>query len=100
MFLSCCAAHPDLPSFPTRRSSDLFLRDCSSLHAAAPGDSGCSRNALLTCVWHRKHAPPGPLAWRRLRKRSEEHTSELQSPVHLVCPLLLEKKKQPHRSTR
>src|SRR5258708_30147015 len=25
--------------------------------------------------------------------RSEEHTSELQSPDHLVCPLLLEKKK-------
>src|SRR5690348_18136937 len=28
-----------------------------------------------------------------LRARSEEHTSELQSPVHLVCRLLLEKKK-------
>src|SRR5690348_7831356 len=28
-----------------------------------------------------------------VRKRSEEHTSELQSPVHLVCRLLLEKKK-------
>src|SRR5690348_17786751 len=27
--------------------------------------------------------------------RSEEHTSELQSPVHLVCRLLLEKKKAP-----
>src|SRR5690348_17475466 len=26
-------------------------------------------------------------------ERSEEHTSELQSPVHLVCRLLLEKKK-------
>src|SRR4051794_41676001 len=28
--------------------------------------------------------------------RSEEHTSELQSPVHLVCRLLLEKKNQRH----
>src|SRR6266581_2582505 len=28
--------------------------------------------------------------------RSEEHTSELQSPVHLVCRLLLEKKKRDH----
>src|SRR5258708_17629927 len=28
------------------------------------------------------------------RRRSEEHTSELQSPDHLVCRLLLEKKKQ------
>src|SRR5438876_7677856 len=30
---------------------------------------------------------------RVVRRRSEEHTSELQSPVHLVCRLLLEKKK-------
>src|SRR5690348_17652122 len=29
----------------------------------------------------------------RVGRRSEEHTSELQSPVHLVCRLLLEKKK-------
>src|SRR5690348_17834200 len=28
------------------------------------------------------------------KMRSEEHTSELQSPVHLVCRLLLEKKKK------
>src|SRR2546426_8492967 len=34
----------------------------------------------------RLFAPPG---------RSEEHTSELQSPCNLVCRLLLEKKKQP-----
>src|SRR5690348_17741283 len=31
--------------------------------------------------------------------RSEEHTSELQSPVHLVCRLLLEKKKKKTPST-
>src|SRR5258708_27041340 len=31
-----------------------------------------------------------------LRVRSEEHTSELQSPDHLVCRLLLEKKKTNH----
>src|SRR5690348_18170442 len=30
----------------------------------------------------------------RTTLRSEEHTSELQSPVHLVCRLLLEKKKE------
>src|SRR5258708_8831998 len=33
---------------------------------------------------------------RGVLKRSEEHTSELQSPDHLVCRLLLEKKKQHH----
>src|SRR5690348_17998090 len=31
--------------------------------------------------------------------RSEEHTSELQSPVHLVCRLLLEKKKKNKKKT-
>src|SRR5258708_23085348 len=43
---------------------------------------------------------------RGRRCRSEEHTSELQSPDHLVCRLLLEKKKKlatnlhsPHRTT-
>src|SRR3989454_5583892 len=33
-------------------------------------------------------------------KRSEEHTSELQSPCNLVCRLLLEKKKHIHISRR
>src|SRR4051794_41209442 len=32
--------------------------------------------------------------------RSEEHTSELQSPVHLVCRLLLEKKKRHEHAAR
>src|SRR5438876_6562382 len=32
--------------------------------------------------------------WSLPALRSEEHTSELQSPVHLVCRLLLEKKKK------
>src|SRR5258708_25070950 len=36
---------------------------------------------------------PVALARERNRVRSEEHTSELQSPDHLVCRLLLEKKK-------
>src|SRR5256885_7083944 len=33
-----------------------------------------------------------------LEPRSEEHTSELQSPCNLVCRLLLEKKKNIHKS--
>src|SRR2546422_5881998 len=39
--------------------------------------------------------PPAP----RLRGRSEEHTSELQSRLHLVCRLLLEKKKKSSRAS-
>src|SRR6266446_10571914 len=35
-------------------------------------------------------------AWLWLLGRSEEHTSELQSPCNLVCRLLLEKKKRTH----
>src|SRR2546426_7555481 len=38
-------------------------------------------------------APSGPT---RSGARSEEHTSELQSPCNLVCRLLLEKKKDKH----
>src|SRR5688500_19327672 len=37
---------------------------------------------------------------KRVKTRSEEHTSELQSPCNLVCRLLLEKKKQKNNSTR
>src|SRR6266581_1231314 len=36
----------------------------------------------------------GSRSYRIIVERSEEHTSELQSPVHLVCRLLLEKKKR------
>src|SRR5947208_14764243 len=38
------------------------------------------------------------LVVQRLIRRSEEHTSELQSPDHLVCRLLLEKKKKQNRN--
>src|SRR5260370_28807752 len=40
---------------------------------------------------------PGPL---HREVRSEEHTSELQSHLNLVCRLLLEKKKEPLNATR
>src|SRR5438876_3534003 len=42
---------------------------------------------LITATIQDLHGAP-------LAERSEEHTSELQSPVHLVCRLLLEKKKK------
>src|ERR1017187_10587483 len=35
-----------------------------------------------------------PASWGQVSPRSEEHTSELQSPMYLVCRLLLEKKKK------
>src|SRR5205814_6193651 len=63
-------AHPNLHSFPTRRSSDLPPQRPD----AVAKDRIC------------QHADSVEL-------RSEEHTSELQSLRHLVCRLLLEKKK-------
>src|SRR4051794_41333213 len=51
------------------------------------GGSGSSADTISPT---RARSSPTPLS----RIRSEEHTSELQSPVHLVCRLLLEKKKK------
>src|SRR5690348_17897118 len=47
--------------------------------------------------WHRDYGRGRYISIREpgsSQSRSEEHTSELQSPVHLVCRLLLEKKKK------
>src|SRR5256885_13181512 len=48
--------------------------------------SGQAQPPLRQAVWHRAR-------WGS--QRSEEHTSELQSPCNLVCRLLLEKKNKP-----
>src|SRR5690348_17576828 len=58
----------------------------------APADSTYSRTRYArsrTWRWEERSATK-----KDRRARSEEHTSELQSPVHLVCRLLLEKKKK------
>src|SRR5256884_4885833 len=43
---------------------------------------------------HPMHRPRHSISRHAAEPRSEEHTSELQSRLHLVCRLLLEKKKQ------
>src|SRR5574337_1362135 len=50
------------------------------------------RSALVTACQRRRQ--PGVQRAEPGRARSEEHTSELQSPLNLVCRLLLEKKKE------
>src|SRR5256885_8551510 len=61
-----------------------------SLHDALPISP-----APLHSFPRRHHEPVQPgLHLRRHPHRSEEHTSELQSPCNLVCRLLLEKKKK------
>src|SRR2546426_3504507 len=67
-----------------------------SLHDALPIFHGHEAQRLAVVDPHRfgvglKQQAVAPLV---LEQRSEEHTSELQSPCNLVCRLLLEKKKQ------
>src|SRR3989442_1977537 len=53
-----------------------------------------SHGFLLLDARARKTQPLAVLRYLRMHHRSEEHTSELQSRPHLVCRLLLEKKKK------
>src|SRR2546430_13490256 len=69
--------------FPTRRSSDLNCSQCRRRQFPVRQGSGGRRNLPAAVA----SKPPC-----RLRSRSEEHTSELQSQSNLVCRLLLEKK--------
>src|SRR2546422_10913217 len=64
----------------------LSLHDALPISAPPPSWSRSRPDCLAT-------AHPSP-------QRSEEHTSELQSRLHLVCRLLLEKKKKPDDAPR
>src|SRR6266487_4915590 len=79
--ISRCTAAPSRcgrPPFPGDRERD-------GVRSRAPQSSAVRPQS-------RPLAPRQRLAVRGCAGRSEEHTSELQSPVHLVCRLLLEKK--------
>src|SRR2546429_922050 len=80
---------------------------CPSGNALAPyfcvvleSNSKQSGRKRGTCAFQCSPDPPTPAPGRKAPcwRRSEEHTSELQSRLHLVCRLLLEKKKK-HRQT-
>src|SRR5439155_18755928 len=100
-FCSSSRPHPDLHSFPTRRSSDLELLELglqTGRLRAVYGPGG--EQAALRLF---RKLPRGKELEASAREvtgalaslvRSEEHTSELQSRGHLVCRLLLEKKKE------
>src|SRR5690606_40197703 len=53
----------------------------------------------LDAITHENPSLFGETAPWRIRTRSEEHTSELQSRENLVCRLLLEKKKKKQKAT-
>src|SRR5256885_9707853 len=72
-----------------------------SLHDALPIFSPSRCGSRATCA-RRPVGDEGGLDLKLLRHpiaRSEEHTSELQSPCNLVCRLLLEKKKKKQYAT-
>src|SRR2546422_5062931 len=72
-------------------------RDAGVEPLPRPGDVGC-----VAVIRNTQGLPDGrsnvlTVGERRFVLRSEEHTSELQSRLHLVCRLLLEKKKKTAR---
>src|SRR5436305_9726390 len=85
-FFLHCTSRRDLHSFPTRRSSDL----------CGHGEVERRPAELMPHhqnIWFLVAVAVFTILRDRDEKRSEEHTSELQSRPHLVCRLLLEKKK-------
>src|SRR5205807_8290910 len=97
--------HPDAHSFPTRRSSDLssdVLADLSGDGEAYPRSETPADGPAHSARLHPGHlchdglwadrGVPDRIVPRQDSLRSEDHTSELQSPCNLVCRLLLEKK--------
>src|SRR5207253_9951115 len=96
-------AHRHLHSFPTRRSSDLIGERRIRQHRLSrprPGQFSLAQHLDLIGVERQKVNILQEIVVVRFthrfegwHPRSEEHTSELQSRGHLVCRLLLEKKK-------
>src|SRR5438445_9661634 len=95
----CSGGYPDLHSFPTRRSSDLWLQAVEELEGIfdlvvdvaqdRDVDRAARKHRIARASEDELHGPD----LLSLEPRSEEHTSELQSRQYLVCRLLLEKKK-------
>src|SRR2546422_1961395 len=70
-------------------------RPCAAMDRRRRRRSVVSLGAPVRCARSVRSARGSQTA---VRGRSEEHTSELQSRLHLVCRLLLEKKKKTHNS--
>src|SRR5260370_28934706 len=81
--------------FRSRRSpsSSGTLSASASSQASPPPRPAVSGSAANQDSVHRTARRRRSSSWQRL-VRSEEHTSELQSHLNLVCRLLLEKKKK------
>src|SRR2546422_4671306 len=89
------AVPPSLPSL-ARRYRPAFQGKALRLPSPPPGriEAVRERHARPRFRPVQPHDVDGGRQGVRVRGRSEEHTSELQSRLHLVCRLLLEKKKK------
>src|SRR5205085_9697297 len=101
-FVMCDVSHPDLHSFPTRRSSDLLKRKDGEkffghFSLTAHHDDEEQLTGLSLVI--RNDTDRKLVEDQQKSNRSEEHTSELQSQSNLVCRLLLEKKKEKYYNT-
>src|SRR5437762_6407121 len=102
----CYGHHRHLHPFPTRRSSDL-AEHASQIKALLGPDQlkKLEEEEAVMAKEREEMQQRFPMmrmgAGPGMPPRSEEHTSELQSPMYLVCRLLLEKKKnnKPSRAT-
>src|SRR5690348_17804556 len=88
------ASRPHLHSFPTRRSSDLDDRSRDGAYGAQNSVSGNHQSCAKKEPYERLQNKVPAQARKRAHAlhRSEEHTSELQSPVQFVSRPLLETK--------
>src|SRR5687768_999201 len=109
------AAFSEFASQPSISGQPHELFSTSAARSGSPSTNGsqsCGKGASMNCIQSRysaglarlrtrlahanqvaSGAMPIPF-WPTIVPRSEEHTSELQSRLHLVCRLLLEKKKK------
>src|SRR2546426_4555600 len=76
-----------------RRPPRSTLFPYTTLFRSPPPKTNHYKTPPLSRAWIASCSASRLMAHRRIR-RSEEHTSELQSPCNLVCRLLLEKKKK------
>src|SRR2546429_1810008 len=81
-----------VPSCPLRSSASMPRRGCAPISNRLPSHSMGGTTGISGMLNVKPPGAPGP-GVRIFNERSEEHTSELQSRLHLVCRLLLEKKK-------
>src|SRR5687768_5660054 len=105
-----CASRSHLPRAETNQAGDLCLgwvRRSNHLLCFETPRGHIREQLLVNLLVELRRATQDPeiiaigspdhrilVVWSKIKDRSEEHTSELQSRLHLVCRLLLEKKKK------